>query len=285
MADAVSDWNAIALKAAEPSRAHPTDVLRAVAGAHTAMLEAMNFIEQRYVPRFVVRPVAPISASSEAAAAAAAHHVLARLYPDQSAALDAALDRSLAQIPDGSDKASGMTTGKALGGNIYAVWAWDRAAPASPAGPTDSAFDPLLWNLIAAKLIEGRGLAPIEAARVHALVSFAVSEVYSASARNGRAARADPTCVPCAAGVATLSILESALAPSRIPPAAMGSLRKLDEGTILRALIIYNERSAGHAERRLGQRSGMRALAHYRPAQPDQPLTACLSCGARTQQS
>ena len=284
-ADVVADWNAIALNAVESSGAHPANALQAVAGIHVAMFEAMNFIERRYVPRFVVRPVAPISASSAAAAAAAAHHVLAQLYPDQAVALDAALNRSLAQISDGSDKASGTITGKAIGANLYAVWPWHRSAPESTGGPADAASEPLLWNLIAAKLIEGRGVAPIAAARVHALVSFAVSEVYSASVRNGCAARADAACVACAACVATLSILESALAPGGIPPVAgsgmwesrawvrvlehsdQGSLRKLDDGTILRALVIYNERSAGHSERRLGERSGKRALAHYRPVQ------------------
>jgi hypothetical protein len=286
LADVVADWNAIALNAVESSGAQPATALRALAGVHVAMFEAMNFIERRYVPRLVVRPVSPIAASSEAAAAASAHLVLTRLYPGQSAALDAALERSLAEIPDGGEKASGTVTGRAIGGNVYAVWNWNEAPARSPVAAAEPAAEPLLWNLIAAKLIEGKPLAPIEAARTHALVSMAVSELYCAAGRGSRALHADHLCVHCAAGVATLKVVASALAPERSrsasadkfgTPEASGwvrvieqadkpSLRKLDDATILRAMLTYSERSAGPPERRVGEGFGAQALAHYRPA-------------------
>jgi hypothetical protein len=257
-ADAVADWNAIALNAVESSGAPPAAALRALAGVHVAMFEAMNFIERRYVPRLVVRPASPIAASSEAAAAAAAHLVLSRLYPESSAAFDAALERSLAEMPEDRRKATGTITGRAIGGNVYAVWTWDEAPARAPGAPSEPASDPLLWSLIAAKLIEGRALAPIETARVNALVSTAVSDIYSAAGRGSRAFRAERTCVPCAAGVATLKVLESALDKP--------ALRKRDDGTILRALLSFSERSADHSDRRLGEGFGAQALGHYRPA-------------------
>jgi hypothetical protein len=225
------------------------------------MFEAMNFIERRYVPRLVVRPVSPIAASSEAAAAAAAHIVLTRLYPGQAAAFDAALERSLAGMPDGSEKASGTITGRAIGGNVYAVWNWGEAPARSPGIPPEPPSEPLLWNVIAAKLIEARPLAPIEAARAHALVSTAISDIYSAAGRGSRTLQVDRSCVPCAAGVATLKILDSALGPSD-----KASARKLDDSTILRALLTYRERAAGSLDRRVGEGFGAHALAHYRPA-------------------
>lgn len=281
-ADVVADWNAIALNAVESSGAQPATALRALAGVHVAMFEAMNFIERRYVPRLVVRPVTPIAASSEAAAAAAAHLVLTRLYPGQSGALDAALERSLAAIPDGGEKATGTITGRAIGGNVYAVWTWNEPPARSPGTAAEPASEPLLWNVIAAKLIEGKPLAPIEAARTHALVSIAVSELYCAAGRGSRALHADHLCVHCAAGVATLRVVASALAPERsraaklATPEASGwvrvieqadrpTLRKLDDATVLRALLTYRERSAAASERRVGEGFGAQALTHYRP--------------------
>ena len=285
LADVVADWNAIALNAVESSGAQPANALRALAGVQVAMFEAMNFIERRYVPRLVVRPVSPIAASSEAAAAAAAHLVLTRLYPGLSEALDAALERSLTEIADEGGKASGTVTGRAIGGNVYAVWTWNEAPARSSGAAAEPASEPLLWNVIAAKLIEGKPLAPIEAARTHALVSMAVSELYCAAGRGSRALHADHLCVHCAAGVATLKVVASALAPERSrsasaakfgAPEASGwvrvieqadkpSLRKLDDATILRALLTYSERSAGPPERRAGEGFGAQALTHYRP--------------------
>jgi hypothetical protein len=43
------------------------------------------------------------------------------------------------------------------------------------------------------------------------------------------------------------------------------TLRKLDDGTILRALLTYSERSAEPSDRRVGEGFGAHALSHYRP--------------------
>jgi hypothetical protein len=94
---------------------------------------------------------------------------------------------------------------------------------------------------------------------VHALVAIAVSDIYSAAGRGSRAWRTARPCVSCAAGVATLRVLES------VRVRDSGKLRKLDDGTILRALLTYSERSAEPSDRRVGEGIGAHALSHYRP--------------------
>jgi len=283
-ADVVADWNAIALSAVESSAPSSPDALRAIADVHIAMFEAMNFIEGRYVPRFVVKPPMPIAASSEAAAATAAHYVLVQLYPEHAVALDIALDRSLAQLPEGDKKSSGRITGKAIGANIYAIRTADRALDGSRAGQPGSIAEPLMWNAIAARLAEARHLTPIEAARIHALVAIAVSDAYSATAEKSYARPADLPCPPCAAAVATLVILESEFgAAGRSAGATMSprtsettrggirpadyvsatSLAKLDDSAILRAFINLSERWARDSEREIGRKFGADALTHY----------------------
>jgi hypothetical protein len=111
-ADVVTDWNAIALKTLASPEQDAAQVAHAMATVHVAMFEVMNFIEGGYVPRFLVRPPAPVSGSGEAAAAAAAHYVLRELRPDRSAELDAALEHSLAFITDAQQKANARVWGR-----------------------------------------------------------------------------------------------------------------------------------------------------------------------------
>jgi len=63
----------------------------------------------------------PRDASQEAAAAAAAHQVLVALYPAFKTALDAALQQSLAEIPDGNDKVEGIRIGQTVADRILAL--------------------------------------------------------------------------------------------------------------------------------------------------------------------
>jgi hypothetical protein len=55
-------------------------------------------------------------------AAVAAHAVLLDRYPDQQASLDAALARSLGQVPDGPSEASGVTAGRAVAPALEPGW-------------------------------------------------------------------------------------------------------------------------------------------------------------------
>jgi len=181
-ADMVADWNAIAADLAS-SETRGAAAMRTMAMVNVAMFEVMNFIEGGYVPRFLVKPPAPFGGSGEAAAAAAAHHMLVESYPERKAALDEALQRSLAVVPAEHDRASARVWGKHLGANIRAVWAPAAGVPktrrpgASNAEPAGSA---MRLNAVIVGLVESRQLKPIEAARIHALAWTAASEAYAA---------------------------------------------------------------------------------------------------------
>ena len=121
-ADAVADWNTIALTAVTASGHYRgLEASRVMAMVNTAMSEAINFNEAKGPSRLVVTPSRALGSSSEATAAAAAHYVLAQLYPEQKASLDAALQRSLALVPDHGKRESGRIMGRALGMNLYAI--------------------------------------------------------------------------------------------------------------------------------------------------------------------
>src|ERR1700674_4826469 len=106
----VVQWNRILLQivrtpGAQPATVHPT---RSFAILHAAIYDAVNSIDRTYMPYLVRLPGAPRTASQEAAAAAAAHDVLAALYPSLRAQLDEQLQQSLAQLPDGEHKTTGV---------------------------------------------------------------------------------------------------------------------------------------------------------------------------------
>jgi hypothetical protein len=88
---------------------------------HAAIYDAVNAIDRTHRPYLVRLKGVPRDASQEAAAAAAAHQVLVALYPGVQAALDAALQQSLAQIPDGNDKADGIRIGQTVADRILAL--------------------------------------------------------------------------------------------------------------------------------------------------------------------
>ncbi|MPZ47154.1 MAG: chemotaxis protein CheB, partial [Betaproteobacteria bacterium] len=116
-ADIVMDWNATA--AALPISAPPV-LARVMAAMHGAVHDAVNAIEPHYESyRFRIK--APADASKEAAAASAAHGVLVALVPAHKASFDAALARSMAQIPDGRAKSDGIAVGKAVA-EVMIVW-------------------------------------------------------------------------------------------------------------------------------------------------------------------
>ncbi len=119
----VVQWNRTLLlivrtPGAQPSTVHPT---RSFAIMHAAIYDAVNAVDRTHRPYLV--PLSGVSrhASQEAAAAAAAHQVLAALYPGFQAALDTALQQSLAQIPAGNDKVEGIRIGQAVADRILAL--------------------------------------------------------------------------------------------------------------------------------------------------------------------
>jgi PAP2 superfamily len=115
-ADEVIQWNKTLLTivrtpGAQPATVHPT---RSFAIVHAAVYDAVNAIDATHEPYLVrVEHVSP-HASQEAAAVAAAHETLVTLYPTFQTTLDRQYDQSLAQIPDGADKTTGIDLGRAV---------------------------------------------------------------------------------------------------------------------------------------------------------------------------
>src|SRR5688500_10568025 len=106
-ADAVTAWNAIAIRATETAGAPVPVQTRAMSLVHAAMFDAVNAIERRY--SFYAVDVRPgPAASAPAAAAAAAHGILERMYPLQKPIHDAALAATLGKIPDSAERAQGV---------------------------------------------------------------------------------------------------------------------------------------------------------------------------------
>jgi hypothetical protein len=121
----VVQWNRTLLgivrtPGAQPATIHPT---RSFAIMHAAIYDAVNAIDRTHRPYLVRLSGVSRDASQEAAAAAAAHDVLVALYPAPAfkTALDAQLQQSLAQIPDGNDKTEGVRIGQTVAGRILAL--------------------------------------------------------------------------------------------------------------------------------------------------------------------
>jgi hypothetical protein len=119
----VVQWNRTLLvivrtPGAQPATVHPT---RSFAIMHAAIYDAVNAIDRTHKPYLVRLTGVSRFASQDAAAAAAAHQVLVALYPGFQAALDAVLQQSLAQIPDGNDKAEGIRIGQTVADRILAL--------------------------------------------------------------------------------------------------------------------------------------------------------------------
>jgi hypothetical protein len=114
--DEVIQWNKTLLTivrtpGAQPATVHPT---RSFAIMHAAVYDAVNAIDATHKPYLVRVEHVSAHASQEAAVAAAAHEALITLYPAFQTTLDQQYDQSLAQIPDGADKTTGIDVGRAV---------------------------------------------------------------------------------------------------------------------------------------------------------------------------
>jgi hypothetical protein len=103
-ADAVLDWNLIAVNTTAPSG--PFAQARYVAIVQLAVFEAVNSITRDYRP-YLGSIVAPHGASADAAAIQAAFRVLSTYFPASASMLGTARANSLALIPDGQPKSDG----------------------------------------------------------------------------------------------------------------------------------------------------------------------------------
>jgi hypothetical protein len=122
-ANPVVQWNRkllgiVRTPGAQPATIHPT---RSFAIMHAAIYDAVNAIDRTHRSYLVRLSGVSRDASHEAAAAAAAHDVLVALYPAFQATLDAELQQSLAQIPEGHDKVEGVRIGQTVASRILAL--------------------------------------------------------------------------------------------------------------------------------------------------------------------
>ncbi|QPF73137.1 vanadium-dependent haloperoxidase [Roseateles sp. DAIF2] len=154
-ADVITDWNVTALGLTLSSP--PQIEMRTLAMTHVAMFDAVSAVTRGYQPYMNPMPPAPVGASAEAAAAAAAHGVLLSVYPQQKPALDAALQASLAKLPDGEAKSSGSAFGRLVAEQCVAMRSGDGwngrvaytpstgAGSWQPAPPSMGPFASVFW--------------------------------------------------------------------------------------------------------------------------------------------
>jgi hypothetical protein len=125
-ADAVLDWNKIAVDTAAANKLSPFAQARFAAIVQVAVFEAVNAVTGEYQP-YLGTITAPLGASAEAAAIQAAYRVLSHSFP--SGVLDNEYGNSLAQIPDGQAKNDGIATGEAAAQAMIALRAHDGSSP------------------------------------------------------------------------------------------------------------------------------------------------------------
>lgn len=133
LADAVTDWNQIALATTAKAGMDGNRGSRIMAVVSIAVYDAVNAITPIGTPyHFKTRPASP--ASADAAAAQAAHDVLVSYFPSQKADLDSQLETYLRDLPSGAaDKTSGVAVGAAAAADLIALRAQDGADTAPPA--------------------------------------------------------------------------------------------------------------------------------------------------------
>jgi len=130
-ADAVLDWNTIAVDTAVANKQNPFAQARYAAIVQLAVFEAVNAITQEYQPYLGTITALP-DASPDAAAIEAAYKVLSTYFSDPAslAVLSAARTQSLSSIPDSPAKTHGIATGDAAALAMIALRAHDGSSPA-----------------------------------------------------------------------------------------------------------------------------------------------------------
>jgi hypothetical protein len=129
-ADAVLDWNKIAVDTAAANKQSPFAQARTVAIVQLAVFEAVNAIRGEYRP-YLGTITAPPGALAEAAAIEAAYKVLSAYFidPTSQATLSADRTNSLAAIPNNQAEIDGIATGDAAALAMIALRANDGSSP------------------------------------------------------------------------------------------------------------------------------------------------------------
>jgi hypothetical protein len=118
LSDMVLRWNQITIDVlrADTTLPGPGWSSRNMAIASLAVFDAVNSIDKSYDPYLIQVPgVNHNNTSMDAAIASAAHAALVRLYPQQRTLLDAELEDSLEDVPDGLKERRGVLLGKLVG--------------------------------------------------------------------------------------------------------------------------------------------------------------------------
>jgi hypothetical protein len=203
-ADAVTDWNVIALNA---TAVPPNSILqsRALAIVHGAIYDAVHAVERKG-GAYAVDITAPSGTSLEAAVVAAAHTALVRLTPHRPM-LDAALNVSLSEITDGQGKRDGAALGRQIAETIVALRTTDGVdakvafTPQSGAGhyqfTPPQLLSPILpqWGAVTPFVLRSKTGLEFTGAPVLTTTQFIrdFEEVKSVGARNSTTRTADQT--------------------------------------------------------------------------------------------
>jgi hypothetical protein len=142
-ADAVSDWNAIAVQATVTGMRPGATGLLDIAMVQAAVYDAVQAIERQYKPYHVEIPGA--SGSPVAAAAKAAHDVLVSRFPAQLMALDMIYHQYLADRFLDEDDA-GVAVGATAAAGIIAFRVNDGSFPVPPPPDFLGGPDPGEWR-------------------------------------------------------------------------------------------------------------------------------------------
>jgi len=137
----IRDWNGTMLEAIRTASTAPPLASRNMAMVSAAIYDSVNSITKKYSP-YRVSIDAPAGASEAAAAAAAAQRVLVSLYPAQASKFDAALQSSLANIPDSKSKDDGIILGQKVADQIISWRSTDGSTKVVPYTPKT---DPGSW--------------------------------------------------------------------------------------------------------------------------------------------
>jgi hypothetical protein len=121
--DPVLFWNDVLLQTVKADRTPPPLAARNMAMVHVAVYDAVNAVHRSHCP-YRVDAVPPPGTDARAAAATAGHDVLAALYPRHARRLDAALDESLAAVPEGAGRDEGVALGRFVAERIVC---WRKA--------------------------------------------------------------------------------------------------------------------------------------------------------------
>ena len=127
-ADVLSQWTDVCTDAVVAAKQPAPTQTRTLAMVQLAMFEAVNAVAGNYASALPsARLTADGGSSPEAAAATAAHDVLAAVIPEQKAAFDTALDRSLAGVSNEKARAGGVALGHRAAEAVVALRASDGA--------------------------------------------------------------------------------------------------------------------------------------------------------------